>query len=148
MLTIRNCSNDFHLILQRVHRKSRQNIYQSYVIQIRYMADSNRDLIKAEKFLKEGDYEEAILNDLGKIKVSEKLPNLAFIGIKKEYDRYEPMVPKSLHPYIISYSNRDKVHKHLKEKFEKCNKTQINPKAALCIIKRYNNTGKLEYRFP
>lgn len=60
MLTIRNCSNDFHLILQRVHRKSRQNIYQSYVIQIRYMADSNRDLIKAEKFLKEGDYEEVI----------------------------------------------------------------------------------------
>lgn len=93
------------------------------------------------------DYYEAIYDDLSKIEVSERLPELAFIGIKSLNGKFHPCIPDILEPYINSYKDWAKLRKFLKEKFGKCNNTQVHPKAAQFIIRRYNETGKLKYTF-
>jgi len=94
------------------------------------------------------DYYEAIFDDLSRIKISEKLPKLAFIGIKREDGNYNVRFPKDLYKYIISYSDHAKLRGFLEQEVERCNYTQVNPKATQFIIKQYNETGELSYTFP
>ena len=89
------------------------------------------------------DYYEAIFDDLSKINVSDHLPKLALLGIKRLNGKYKPSIPESLEPYIDSYSNVRKLRKFLD-----CSTIQVIPKSALYIIEQYNKTGKLQYTFP
>lgn len=94
------------------------------------------------------DYYEAIFDDLSQIKTEEKQLKLAFVGIKKENENYYPAIPTLLQPNIISYSDRSELLEFLKGIFGGCNQIQINPRAAQFVIRRYNKTSKLLYRFP
>ena len=89
------------------------------------------------------DYYEAIYDDLNKINVSDKHPNLALVGIKRLNGKYEPHIPKKLEPYVQSYSNG----KQLRE-FLGCSVIQVQSRSASYLIKQYNETGKLKYIFP
>lgn len=89
------------------------------------------------------DYYEAIYDDLNKIKVSEELPNIALVGIKRNNRRYEPNIPRKLGPYIQSFSNGRRLREFLG-----CSAIQVQLKSASYLIEKYNKTGKLKYIFP
>ena len=94
------------------------------------------------------NYYEAIYDDLNEIKISEKTPKLVFIGVKRNNGKYDPQIPGKLHAYISSFSNIWKLHNLLKKEFRSCNLIQINSRAAQFIIKRYNERGQIQLRFP
>lgn len=89
------------------------------------------------------DYYEAIFDDLNQIRISDELPKLAFVGIKRAKRKYEPEIPKRLKPYIQSYSNG----RELRE-FLGCSAIQVQPRSASYLTQHYYNTGKLSYKFP
>ena len=89
------------------------------------------------------DYYEAIYCDLNQINISDRLPKMAFVGIKRVNRKYEPEIPKKLELYIQSYSNGRDLQKCFG-----CIATQVHLKSALYLIKQYNETGRLSCIFP
>ncbi|MHA1280671.1 MAG: hypothetical protein ACTSQ8_26245 [Candidatus Helarchaeota archaeon] len=89
------------------------------------------------------DYYEAIFDDLNMIDISDKLPKMALVGIKRDGEKYKPRIPIKLEPYIQSYRDG----RALRE-FLGCSAIQVQPSSASYLIKQYYNTGELSYKFP
>lgn len=87
------------------------------------------------------DYYEAIYDDLDKIGDRKNLPKLAFISTYPKVT-----IPNHLKVFLHLFNSKES-QKQLKQKFDCCNKNQVLPNLARCVIEAYYKTGKLECGF-
>jgi len=87
------------------------------------------------------DYYEAVYDDLERVNSGKDKPkaDIALVGIKEEFGKYTPRVPKQLEEYVVPYRDYGKLREELD-----CSMIQVHPRTAERLITNYMKEGDLE----